>query len=861
MVALSANQGWFEIEIEGGPEFGVYGFTGRERLNEPFEFAIELVSKDANIDLIRLLGRQALLTVADQSGQKRLVNGQIREAFQLHTSTTFTHYKIILVPRLWFLGQNREHRVFQHLSVPQIIESILKEQNFIHESYSFKLKETYPELEYRVQYGESDLYFISRLCEEEGIYFFFEHAKGWQTVCFSDASGGADITGESDLRFFPGSGHQADTAVTRRLDVHQRINSDVATYREWNFDKPSLNLEVSSSEPDQHKAPAPGGLSLETYGFPHLYDLTGGGERYARIQIGRQLTFSRWAEGEGDVSRWLPGFSFKLHDHPRAEANGQWWLTGVDHEGEQPQVLEGESPDRGFSYRSRFVAIPFETRFIPEARHPKIRIDGLQSAIVTGPAGEEVYADKYGRVKVLFHWDRLGPKNERSSLWVRVADPWAGRNFGFIQIPRIGQEVLVEFMEGDPDRPVITGRVYNAENTPPWNLPGQKTLSGIQSREFMGGQRNQLVMDDTQGQVQAQLSSDHLLSQLNLGYLTRINHLEGRRDFRGEGFELRTDGWGVIRAARGLVLTTDARRRAGEHHKDTVEAANNLRMAADLQKNHAELAEVHNARDYGPEVKPLTQALTRQAEQLAGPGPAHEELTSPHLVLSSPAGLALTSPESAHIHAGDNLALTSERQISVASNRGFFVTALKRVSLFAHRLGLKLFAGAGKVEIQAQSDNIEMIADKVINIISAKDTIQLSSPKEIILTANGSYIKIDSSGVESGTNGKFTAHASAHNFVGPATKETLTVSWRKADPVVTPRVVVRDPLGHLVDVPREAKNDSAEIKGDASEHLLQLFQDDGPEAEMTVVEGKNRREVIVDGFKIKLTKDKATKDD
>ncbi|MDR2387782.1 MAG: type VI secretion system tip protein VgrG, partial [Deltaproteobacteria bacterium] len=364
MVALSANQGWFEIEIEGGPQFGVYGFKGHEQLNQPFEFEVELVTKEANIDLVRLMGRQALLKVSDQSGQKRLINGQIREAFQLHTGLSFTHYKIILVPRLWFLGQNCNHRVFQHLSVPKIIEMILKEQNFIHESYSFKLKETYPELEYRVQYGESDLYFISRLCEEEGIYFFFEQAQGWQRVCFSDASGGANISGESHLRFFPGSGQQAETAVIRGFNLHQRVNSETATYREWNFDKPALNLEVSSSEPDQDKAPAPGGLSLETYQYPHLYDLSHPGHRYAKIQLGRQLTFSRWAEGQGDLSGWLPGFAFKLHGHPRPEANGQWWLTQVEHQGEQPQVLEGEAPDRGFRYQSRFVAIPFERRFI-----------------------------------------------------------------------------------------------------------------------------------------------------------------------------------------------------------------------------------------------------------------------------------------------------------------------------------------------------------------------------------------------------------------------------------------------------------------------------------------------------------------
>ncbi|MDR2301021.1 MAG: type VI secretion system tip protein VgrG, partial [Deltaproteobacteria bacterium] len=694
-----------------------------------------------------------------------------------------------------------------------------------------------------------------------GIYFFFEHSKGWQTVCFSDASGGANIEGESDLRFFPGSGQPSDEAVANRFNVCQRVNSDAATYREWNFEKPSLNLEALASEPDQLKAPAPGGLSLETYRFPHLYQLAEGGDRYAKIQIGRQLTFSRWAEGEGDVSRWLPGFAFKLHDHPQGEANGQWWVTEAKHEGEQPQVLEGEAPERGFSFHGSFVAIPFEKRFMPEIKHPKIRVDGLQSAVVTGPAAEEVYADKYARVKVRFHWDRRGEKNERSSLWVRVSDKWAGRNFGFVQIPRVGQEVLVEFMEGDPDRPVITGRVYNAQNPPPWNLPEQKTLSGLQSREFMGGMRNQLVFDDTQGQVQAQLSSDHLLSQLNLGYLSRINHLEGRGDFRGEGFELRTDGWGVIRAAKGLVLTTDARRRAGEHHKDIVEAANNLRLAALEQKRHAELAEVHNARDYGPEVKPLTEALTRQAKELSGPGLAHGELTGPHLVLTSPAGLALTTPETVHVHAGDNLALTSERHVSASSNRGFFVTALKKVSLFAHRLGLKLMAGAGKVEIQAQSDDLELIADRVIKIMSAKDTILLSSPTEIILAANGSYIKIDGSGVESGTPGKFTARASAHGFQGPKTMAPRPADWRKAEPELSPRVTIRDELGRPLELNRHAQEGSGELDGGADEHELKLFHAQSLDHGVSEQLIGGNREVLVSGNKVKLTKKLARKDE
>jgi type VI secretion system secreted protein VgrG len=284
-------------------------------------------------------------------------------------------------------------------------------------------------------------------------------------------------------------------------------------------------------------------------------------------------------------------------------------------------------------------------------------------------------------------------------------------------------------------------------------------------------------------------------------------------------------------------------------------------MAATQQDNLAQLAEVHNARDYGPEVKPLADSLYRQAESVSGVGPAHPEFSDPQLVLSSPAGLALTTPESAHIHAGDNLALTAERQISFSSNRGFMVTALKKISLFAHRLGVKIFAGWGKAEIQAQSDNLDIIADRVIQIITAKDTIHISSPTEIILTANGSYLKIDSSGVESGTDGNFTVHSSSHNLDGPKTQDPLTANWNKADPELTPRVLIRDELGRPLDIDRYAQDGSGEIDGGADEHDLKLFDKKGLEREVTEQMINGLRELIVDGNKIKLTKKLAKKDD
>jgi type VI secretion system secreted protein VgrG len=769
---LAANRTWFDFrvdrEISGAGDLSVYAFSGTETVSLPYEFEIELVSRNSNLDLTRFLGAEALLTIEDRSGKKRLAHGVIRRMDQLHTANAFTHYRCELVPRLWFLSRTQDHRIYQHQSVTQIIDDILRRHRFYTENYAFKLREEYPKRPYCVQYGESDLHFLSRICEEEGIYFYFEHTENSHCLCFSDAEGGPSIPGEHLLRFYPGSGNPADTAVVSRLSLRHRINSDAATYREWNFTTPSVDLTGQDKESEWDKAPTPMSMQLETYQFPHLYQTRDEGSRYTGIQLRRQLTYRQWIDCESDVSRHTPGFTFILHEHPRSDVNRGWWIVSVEHAGKQPTVLEHESPDgRGLEYKAKVTAIPDDVRFVPKLQHKKVRVDGLQSAIVTGPAGEEVYCDEYGRVKVQFHWDRLGNHDEKTTCWVRVADSWAGMNFGFIQAPRIGQEVMVEFMEGDPDRPVITGRVYNAHLMPPWKLPSQKTLSGIQSREFKAGRRNQLVLDDTQDQIQTQLSSDHGLSQLNLGYITRVNHIEGRKDFRGEGFELRTDNWGSVRAAKGMYIGTDTRSGAERHHKDISEAVGNIQGAVNQHEETAKLAEVHKAQDHEADVSVTSRSLHHQSDQIRGSGKPHEELAAPHLLLSSPAGIALTTPASTHAHTDENTAVSAGRHVSISAGRSFLVSALDKVSLFAHKLGMRLFAARGKVEIQAQSDGMDIIAEKVLQIISAQESVRIFSPKEILLTAGGSYVSIGENGIEEGTPGNWKVYAADRQMGGP----------------------------------------------------------------------------------------------
>ncbi|MDR1889831.1 MAG: type VI secretion system tip protein VgrG, partial [Zoogloeaceae bacterium] len=461
-----ANTTWFNITTQSG-YFSVYRFSGLEGVCMAYEFSIELVSRSANVDINALLGTKACLSIADRSGGTRFVHGIIARMLQLHTGNVFTHYECLLVPRLWFLDQIRDHRIFQHLSVVEIIQKLLKEQGFTGEESSFKLFYKYEPREYCVQYGETDLHFITRLCEEEGIYFYFEHTENSHCLCFCDREGGPDIPGEHNVRFFPGSGQPADTAVISRLYLRHEVNSNASMYREWNFQRVRLDLTAREHEPDDRKAPVPPGMLLEQYRYPHLYEERDPGNRYARLQLGRQMTFNRWIECRSDVSRYLPSYTFGIHHHPRDDVNARWWVVKVSHEGEQPGVLEHEAPDeRGMSYQSEVQAIPELTRYIPPIVHPKERVVGTQTAIVTGPEGEEIYVDKHGRVKVQFHWDREGKRDENTTCWIRVSQGWAGSQFGTMTIPRIGHEVIVSFLEGNPDRPLITGRVYHNLNMP-----------------------------------------------------------------------------------------------------------------------------------------------------------------------------------------------------------------------------------------------------------------------------------------------------------------------------------------------------------------------------------------------------------
>jgi len=506
-----ANQAHFTLSLEGiEHDFKVLEFRGREAISQPYRFDLELVSERPDLDLESLLHRPAFLAFAlDGSG----IHGLVHQAAQGESGKRLTRYRLTLVPQLAYLGHRTNQRIFQHLSVPQIVAKVLEEHGIQADAYRFKLGPViYPPREYCVQYDETDLHFVQRLCEEEGIHYHFQHSTAGHVLVFGD-----------DQTVFPklaatayqqDSGLVADQPVIKRFGLRLETRTSRVTRRDYDFEKPRLTMEAafhSDFQPD-----------LEDYDYPGRFTERARGKHLSQRALERHRHDYELAEGESDQPRLASGHFLPLGEHPRSDWNQLWLLTEVLHEGKQPQVLEesvlelpspsgrgagGEGPfgntDFTQGYRNRFTATPWDIPFRPPLNHPKPKVLGSQTAVVTGPAGEEIHCDEYGRIRVQFHWDRHGQADDKTSCWLRVSSSWAGDRYGGIAIPRVGMEVLVTFLEGDPDQPLVTGCLYHKEHQVPYDLPANKTRTVFKTLSSPGGGGyNELRIEDRKGAEQ-----------------------------------------------------------------------------------------------------------------------------------------------------------------------------------------------------------------------------------------------------------------------------------------------------------------------------------------------------------------------
>jgi type VI secretion system secreted protein VgrG len=470
-------------------------FVGSEEMSRPFEFHVTMLSTEFEVDLKSLLRTSATVTISLYDETERKLNGKFRVLRQKGMSNQdLVIYEGVIVPSIWFLSLDSNCRIFQTMSVPDIVEQILKDNQISDYQFRSPLRDysRYPKRDYCVQYRESSLNFISRLLEEEGIFYYFDHTDTKHTIVFGDNSPGlATCPGQPTALFsFSTSGWVKDKADS--IIGFERIEeayTGKVQLTDYNFETPTTNLKANVGSENE-----------QDYDYPGNYLEVDEGSRYVGIRLDERELDQFVVRGVSRCRSFRPGYIFKLKDHFREDNNADYFITSVSHEILDTTYRAGDDPVA--DYRNNFTAIPKANRYRPPRRTRKPVVKGSQTALVVGKAGEEIWVDNYGRVKVQFYWDQIGTKNELSSCWVRVSQIWAGKNWGWITIPRIGQEVIVDFLEGDPDRPIITGRVYNADQTVPYTLPANQTQSGIKTRSSKGGTSdnyNELRFEDLKG--------------------------------------------------------------------------------------------------------------------------------------------------------------------------------------------------------------------------------------------------------------------------------------------------------------------------------------------------------------------------
>jgi type VI secretion system secreted protein VgrG len=463
--------------------FALQAFTGTEALSTPFEFRLIMMSADEKIDFSQLLNQSITVQITLSDGTQRPFNGIVSAFRQKETGAEDLFvYEATMVPSLWLLTLREDCRIFQTMSVPDIVKKILGEASV---KYRVQTQGTYSARDYCVQYRETSLNFISRLMEEEGIYYYFEHTTSGHTMVLADSSASAAACpNQATVKFsYSEQGWRDDDDGVLTLERIQQLHTGSVTLQDYNFETPATNL--SANAPGSSDTSVSAGATGFTYDYPGEYGTVSDGTTYASVRIEEQEAESFIIRGRSRCRAFQPGYKFTLQEHFRSDTNQDYLLLSVSHDALDTTFRSSDLA--ATRYGNTYVAIPKSIPYRPPRITPKPIVQGVQTALVVGPSGEEIWVDKYGRVKVQFYWDRVGKKDDKSSCWVRVAQIWAGKNWGWVTIPRIGQEVILDFLEGDPDRPIITGRVYNADQMPPYTLPDNQTQSGIKSRSSKGG--------------------------------------------------------------------------------------------------------------------------------------------------------------------------------------------------------------------------------------------------------------------------------------------------------------------------------------------------------------------------------------
>ncbi|MCW8876494.1 MAG: type VI secretion system tip protein TssI/VgrG [Kangiellaceae bacterium] len=478
----------------GKDTFLLTSFQGDEHISKLFSFHIEVLSENHDVSADDVVGKSGTVTINNE--HKRKFNGYISQFWQGEPeANNLRRYKMMMVPWLWFLQKTNNHRIFQEKNTKDIISQIFNDLGF--KDFDFKASGG-EKREYCIQHNESDFHFVSRLLEEEGIAYYFKHQEGKHVLQLVDKKNAYEVCDETDLDYSQGNNPDSQIQSWERINEFRKGQWSLNDY---NFKEPTNSLLASESTTSKFAK----NKNFEHYEYPGLYK-AGMGSNLVKVRLDAEEAQKETAEGASDCSSFYAGGRFVIKRHSHKNEKGEYILTDVHHSATDDSYYNGEDPT--VAYSNFFACIPSAVHFRPALEHRRPTMKGPQSAVVVGPSGEEIYVDEFGRVKVQFIWDREGKKDENSSCWIRVAQGWAGNQWGASFIPRIGHEVIVNFMDGDPDRPIVMGCVYNGKNKPPYT---SKTQSGIKTRSTKSGNAqnyNELRFDDKKDNEQIYIHAE-----------------------------------------------------------------------------------------------------------------------------------------------------------------------------------------------------------------------------------------------------------------------------------------------------------------------------------------------------------------
>ncbi|XZW10721.1 type VI secretion system Vgr family protein [Acinetobacter baumannii] len=801
---------------------------GVHALNDGLKAELLCLSTNATIQLKSFIGVQAAVDIVTERGELTRVTGIITHAQQGQSDGSLTLYKLTLEDPTALWKYRRNSRVFMNKSVVEIWEILFKEWQTKNPLFAASLSldlsgltQTYDVRPFVMQHNESDWNFLTRLLRSENISWLIDEAQHIvpstdtpiqaQKLRLIDANSQYQPLDRKTIRYHRSSAVEQYDSMTR-LTAERSLQPNVMHIQRWQAEildqEEGIGSVQSKHQHSEHYDNATLGLEQAwNYSPAWIGDLKGedgvtksGNQQVERLNQNLHNYYEAQAKrfiAQTTVRDAYVGYYFELNEHPEIdqhESTDRSFLIiskSFFNQNNLPKDLNDQingllaqsnwaiqNPENSDERQANQLIL--QRRHIPTtpAYNPQIHspVTHPQRAKVVGPEGEEIYVDEWGRIKVRFLFTRSDDhshdggagtnNNDTDSAWIDVLTPWAGEGYGVRFLPRIGEIVVIDFFNGDIDRPFVMGRIHEAQRHPTkfdnkGKLPDTKKLSGIRSKEVSGGGFGQLRFDDTPGQISTQLQSSHGASQLNLGKLSHPKDKAESED-RGEGFELRTDQWGALRAGQGLLVSTHKQDNAKGDHLDANEAKQQIEGGLNNAKALSEVAKNQQTDplDMLENIQTFLEVLKQEDPKKAA------EFQSAVLLLASPKSIAVSSNEDIHLSTNGQLTQSAGDSINLSTQKNLIAHAQNKISLFAAQQGARLYAGKGKVEIQAQGDEADLIARKAVQIISTEDKIEISASKEIVITAGGSQIKINGSGIFPVTGGKFEVKAGQHLFMG-----------------------------------------------------------------------------------------------